>query len=57
MKKLAVIFLLGILFVSCSKDKESAYTRNELTYDLYQSSDFNYTGTLSVKELAGGELN
>lgn len=56
MKKLAVIFLIGILFVSCSKDKDNPYTRNELKYDLYQSSDFNYTGTLSVKELVGGEL-
>jgi hypothetical protein len=56
MKKLAVIFLMSFLFVSCSKDKDSPYTRNELQYNLYQSSDFNYTGTLSVKELVGGEL-
>lgn len=56
MKKLAVIFLMSFLFVSCSKDKDSAYTRNELQYNLYQSSDFNYTGTLSVKEMVGGEL-
>ena len=56
MKKLAFIFLIGIIFISCSKEKDNPYTRNELKYDLFQSSDFNYTGTLSVKELVGGEL-
>lgn len=56
MKKLAVIFLIGILFASCSKDKDEPYTRNELKYDLYQSSDFNYTGKVTVKELLDGDL-
>lgn len=56
MKKLAIIVLVSFLIVSCNKDIENAYTRNELKYDLFQSSDFNYTGTLSVKELVGGEL-
>lgn len=56
MKKLAIVFLIGIFFTACNPEKDGLYTSNEISYDLYQSSDFNYTGKVTVKELIGGEL-
>jgi len=56
MKKLAILFLMGFILVSCGEEKDEIYTRNEINYNLYQSSDFNYTGALMVKELIGGDL-
>lgn len=56
MKKLAVFFLLAILVASCEQEEESIYTGNELSYFLYKSSDFDYSGKVTVKELNGGGL-
>ncbi|MCL6258187.1 hypothetical protein M3O96_03760 [Aquiflexum sp. TKW24L] len=56
MKKLAFIFLSALLLISCEQDKESLYTSNELTYNLYQGSDFAYTGKVQIKELLNGDL-
>ncbi|MGY6742418.1 MAG: hypothetical protein ACXIUQ_06755 [Cecembia sp.] len=56
MKKLAVLFLFGLLLFSCQEKEESRYTTNEVSYNLYQSSDFNYEGTVWVRELIGGDL-
>lgn len=47
---------MGFILVSCGEEKDEIYTRNEINYNLYQSSDFNYTGILMVKELIGGDL-
>jgi hypothetical protein len=56
MKKLAILFLFGFILFSCEEEKGDDYTGNEMTYNLYQSSDFNYTGTILVRELISGDL-
>ena len=56
MKKLAIIFLSALMMFSCEQEKESIYTTNELTYNLFQSSDFNYTGKVQIKEMLNGDL-
>lgn len=56
MKKLALVFLIGIFLVGCNQEKDELYTTNEIGYDLYQSSDFDYSGKVTVRELIGGEL-
>lgn len=56
MKKLAFIFLSSLLLISCEQDKEALYTANVQTYNLYQGSDFNYTGRVQIKELVSGDL-
>lgn len=56
MKKLAFIFLSALVLISCEQEKETIYTTNELTYNLYQGSDFNYTGNVKIKELLSGDL-
>jgi hypothetical protein len=56
MKKLAIIFLSALIMLSCEQEKEPLYTSNELTYNLYQGSDFEYTGKVHVKELVNGDL-
>jgi hypothetical protein len=56
MKKLAFIFLSVLIMFSCVQEKESLYTSNELTYNLYQGSDFDYTGKVQIKELLNGDL-
>ncbi|MCH6233499.1 hypothetical protein [Cognataquiflexum rubidum] len=56
MKKLAFIFLSSLVLFSCEQEKETIYTTNELTYNLYQGSDFNYTGKVQIKELLSGDL-
>ena len=56
MKKLAVFFFLAIVFASCVREEESLYTQNQLTYNLYKSSDFDYSGKVTVQELKTGGL-
>ncbi|MCR9016664.1 hypothetical protein [Aquiflexum gelatinilyticum] len=56
MKKLAIIFLYALIIFSCDQQKDPVYTTNELTYNLYQGSDFNYTGKVQIKELLNGDL-
>jgi hypothetical protein len=56
MKKLSVILILGWLFFSCNTDKDELYTENTINYQLYSASDYSYTGTLTIKELANKDL-
>ncbi|WP_291787815.1 hypothetical protein [Cecembia sp.] len=56
MKKLGILFLFGILLFSCSEKEDNKYTMNEISYNLYQGSDFDYRGTVWIKELVGGDL-
>lgn len=56
MKKLAFLFLSAFVLISCEQEKDSLYTSNELTYDLYQGSDFNYSGKVQIKEFSNGDL-
>lgn len=56
MKKLAILFLMGIILFSCQEEEKSDYTGNELAFDLFQGSDFAYTGKVLVRELLNGDL-
>jgi hypothetical protein len=55
MKVLPYLFLLAIVAVSCQSEEEK-YTANSITYDLFQSSDFNYQGVAEIRELINGEV-
>lgn len=56
MKKLLSFLLITMIFFACNKEEDRRYTRNEIRYDLFQSSDFPYTGTATLRELSTGEL-
>lgn len=45
-----------IAIYSCQQEENSDYTGNEISYNLYQGSEFAYTGTVLVKELKNGDL-
>ncbi|MCH7409376.1 hypothetical protein MM239_08225 [Belliella sp. DSM 111904] len=56
MKKLVLILFVLPVFFACESDSENLYTDNSITYNLYQGSDFNYSGKVEVKELKSGQL-
>jgi hypothetical protein len=56
MKKLLTILFISSIFFACKDEDDKRYTRNELTYQLFQSSDFAYTGVATLRELNSGEL-
>ncbi|EOZ98620.1 secreted protein [Indibacter alkaliphilus LW1] len=58
MKKLAVLLISFLALSSCQENssEDVLYTGSEIEYTLYQASDFDYTGLLTVRELMGGEL-
>lgn len=57
MKKLIYSLFISFFFLSCQEEKgDPIYTGNELEYTLHQTSDFSYSGKLSVREKMGGEL-
>ncbi|WP_240686675.1 hypothetical protein [Algoriphagus formosus] len=56
MKKLLLsIMIIGLGF-ACSDPEPDTYTGKVAEYELYKSSDFDFNGTLTVKELVGGKL-
>ena len=61
MKRITLLLLLaGIIAVSCSKQENEAadqkYTGREVTYSLYQASDYPTSGKIVFKELTGGKV-
>jgi hypothetical protein len=56
MKKLIYIFLFGIMLFSCTEKEENLTPSNEISYNLYQGSDFEYTGKVTVQELPDGNV-
>ncbi|MHA7131886.1 hypothetical protein [Algoriphagus namhaensis] len=56
MKKYLLLFALPILLFACNKDKDRNGYKNSITYELFQSSDFQYTGSLEVLELNDGRV-
>jgi hypothetical protein len=56
MKKLAILFLGLLVLVSCQEKEDSMYTGNEISYNLYQGSDFDYTGKVNAREMVSGEI-
>lgn len=54
MQKLMLVTFFAICMFSCQQQEEERYTPNSVTYQLFQSSDFEYDGTAVVRELKGG---
>ncbi|UII25470.1 hypothetical protein LVD15_19495 [Fulvivirga maritima] len=55
-----LIFLASLFFAACGSDSDSGdddmYTGRELTYTLYQASDYPTHGTVVFKELSNGRV-
>ncbi len=56
MKKILIALLIGFIFFSCADTEPSIYTGNRISYQLFQASTFDYSGSVDVKELVSGEL-
>jgi hypothetical protein len=56
MKKLLIGSLILFGFTACTDSEPVDYTANKIEYQLFQSSDFSYSGTLEVIEKIGGKL-
>ncbi|MBC6365989.1 hypothetical protein [Algoriphagus sp. AK58] len=56
MKKLLLVFIAAFFFLSCSEQEEGKYTGNQLEFQLYQSSTYNFNGNLTARELVNGSL-
>lgn len=55
MKIIPILFLFVLIFASCQREDEK-YTANSISYDLFQSSDFDYQGVAEIRELINGEV-
>jgi hypothetical protein len=56
MKKLIFVLFLAITLVGCSETEPAIYTDNQQNYELFKSSDFDFSGSVVVKELVSGGL-
>lgn len=56
MRKLILAFFIALGLGACSEQEPDLYTGQQLEFDLFKSSDFDYNGTLTVKELRDGKL-
>ncbi len=56
MKKLLIAFIVLGSAWACTDSEPDQYTGKIYEYQLYKSSDFDFNGNLTVKELVGGNL-
>jgi hypothetical protein len=56
MKKLLLVWIVLLSLGACSESEPEKYTGRELAYQLFKSSEYDFTGNLLVKELTGGWL-
>lgn len=56
MKKLILAFLIVAVSFACSENEKERYTGRQQDIQLYQSSDFDFTGTLMIRELTSGKI-
>lgn len=56
MRKLLFVFFLAIALMGCSETESEIYTGNQRNYELFKSSDFDFSGSVEVKELVAGGL-
>ena len=56
MKKLIFGLIISLGFWSCAEQEPDTYSGQKLEFQLFKSSDFNYSGNLTVNELTSGDL-
>ncbi len=56
MKKLVFFILSGFYFMACQPEEGEIYTANELVYNLFPASDYDYQGTAILREFLNGDL-
>ena len=56
MRKLILAFIISAGLGACTEQEPDRYSGQQLEFDLFKSSDFDYNGTLTVKELRDGKL-
>ena len=56
MKKFFLVVLISLGVFACSETEPEKYTGQEMNFDLSKASDYDFSGRLTVKELAGGQL-
>jgi hypothetical protein len=56
MRKLLLFFIVLLSTWSCKESDPEVYTGQKLEYQLYKSSEFDYTGSITVRELSDGNL-
>lgn len=54
MKRLILLLCLAAFVLGCEQVEKERYTGRQQDYQLFQSSDFDFQGTLSVRELTEG---
>lgn len=56
MKKLLFALIVSVGLASCSDQEPNRYSGNQLEFELFQSSTFDFKGNLEVRELTSGSL-
>lgn len=56
MKKLLFGLLISVGLWSCSEQEPDVYTGEKIEFELFKSSDFDFNGTLTVRELMTGDV-
>lgn len=56
MRNIILGLLLLVSFGSCSENDPEVYTGEQLVYQLNKASEYEYTGTITIRELTDGNL-
>ncbi len=56
MRKLILAIFVAAGLGACTEQEPDLYTGQQMEFDLFKSSEFDYNGTLTVKELRDGKL-
>lgn len=56
MKKLLLVFFASIFLISCAESEEEKYTGQELEFNLFQSSTYDFSGKVLIREMINGDL-
>ena len=51
MRKLILAFFVAVGLGACSEQEPDLYTGQQLEFDLFKSSDFDYNGTVDIADL------
>jgi hypothetical protein len=57
MRKLFLAFMIVAGLGACTEEEPNLYSGRQLEFELFKSSNYDYTGILTVKELADGKLD